>query len=479
MRPKSIESGASQMARNSSPTCTMISDTELRIPPAATADDRSRPFFCRNRTCIAVSAATGTARLENDIADCSSMLGHTGRRMGTLPRNVMPNATSVADAEHEREQHEPPVGVLHRVPEHLGVAHPAQQHADADRARPTAISRLRGCTRKSRRSSGASVPVAAAPTCAELVEAVVELVAPAEARRGSSPRAPAACSIGSAAATVSLAHDPHRGRDRALGPDDRRGRGQQLGDVAGGLAEPGAAGREVEADDARGVVPSTSTCLPSSLPCATRAVCSVRSSAQRAVEQRVAHRVGVEVVELGARDLLDDEQRERAVRAGDDDARRVDARVARQQLRYASYSTCARRLGTSVGGASRYATIAPRAREELGVGFVAPEGDDAHRSASVGASATNTARPTGCSLVGARRVTVDAECLRARPSTCGTAGRPTGVPKSVLDRVGDAPAEHDGGDQVGGEPAREVEAREREQRHEALAEAPGRPGEVR
>ena len=38
MRPKSIESGASQMARNSSPTCTMISETELRIPPAATAD---------------------------------------------------------------------------------------------------------------------------------------------------------------------------------------------------------------------------------------------------------------------------------------------------------------------------------------------------------------------------------------------------------------------------------------------------------
>ena len=95
MRPKSIESGASQIARKNSPTCTMISETELRIPPAATADDRSRPFFCRKRTCSAVSAATGTARFENDIADCSSMLGQTGSRIGTLPRNVMPNATSV------------------------------------------------------------------------------------------------------------------------------------------------------------------------------------------------------------------------------------------------------------------------------------------------------------------------------------------------------------------------------------------------
>ncbi len=74
----------------------MISDTELRIPPAATAEPRSRPFFWRKRTCSAVSAATGTARLEKLIADCSSMLGHTGRRMGTLPRKVMPKATSVA-----------------------------------------------------------------------------------------------------------------------------------------------------------------------------------------------------------------------------------------------------------------------------------------------------------------------------------------------------------------------------------------------
>ena len=68
----------------------MASDTVLRTPPAATASDSCSPFFWRNRTCTAVSAATGTVRFENDSAPWSSMLGQTGSRMGTHPRNVMP-----------------------------------------------------------------------------------------------------------------------------------------------------------------------------------------------------------------------------------------------------------------------------------------------------------------------------------------------------------------------------------------------------
>ena len=81
---------------------------------------------------MAVSAATGTARLENDIDDWSSMLGHSGMRMGTVPRNATANATSVAMPSSERQRHVPPVGVADRLPELHRVADPAEQHRDRD-----------------------------------------------------------------------------------------------------------------------------------------------------------------------------------------------------------------------------------------------------------------------------------------------------------------------------------------------------------
>ena len=70
--------------------------TLLSTPPVATADARSRPCFWRNRTCIAASAATGTARFENDIDDWSRTDGHRPTRFGTVPRKATANAASVA-----------------------------------------------------------------------------------------------------------------------------------------------------------------------------------------------------------------------------------------------------------------------------------------------------------------------------------------------------------------------------------------------
>ena len=153
--------------------------------------------------------------------------------------------------------------------------------------------------------------------------------------------------------------------------------------------------------------------------------------------------------------------------AGHDDARRVDAGVARQQLRYASYSTCARRLGQERRRRVAVRDVAPRAGRAA-----------ARRPRRVRARRTRgpvrrrrrlrrrrtPPRPTGCSR---REVQVghrDAELAVSASSTWRRAGRPTGVPNTHSTAVGDAPAEHDGGEEVGGEPAREVEAREREQR---------------
>ncbi len=124
----------------------MISETELRIPPAATADDRSSPFVWRNRTWSAVSAATGTARLENDIADCSSMLGQIGSRIGTLPRNVMPNATSVAmPSTNARSTN--PHSAFFTVSQNTTGSPTRLRSTPTPTSAPTAIRRLRGCTR--------------------------------------------------------------------------------------------------------------------------------------------------------------------------------------------------------------------------------------------------------------------------------------------------------------------------------------------
>ena len=251
MRPKSIESGASQMARNSSPTCTMISETELRIPPAATAERRSRPFFWRKRTCIAVSAATGTARLENDIADCSSMLGHTGRRIGHVAeerdaeRDVGARCRARTPARRTTSS-----AFLHRVPEHLRVADPAEEHADrhqrADRhqqaagldpVEPAELRRfgargrgadVRGARRGGRRAGRAR-----------------------RARRGSSPRARRAGAPGARRPTVSLPMTAHRGGDRCVAaPTIAVVAARSCATSPAVWRKPRAARREVEPDDA-------------------------------------------------------------------------------------------------------------------------------------------------------------------------------------------------------------------------------------
>ena len=234
----------------------------------------------------------------------------------------MPNATSVRDPEQERQRHEPPVGVLHRVPEHDRVADPAQEHAHADQRAdrheqapgldPVEASQLRslgaGRLRADRRGARRGGRRAGRGH---------------RRRRGSSPRAPAAWSTGSAAATVSLPRTRTAAATARSGPDDGGGRGEELGDVAGGLAEPGAAGREVEAHDATARRPCRRRARACRRACrgrrAPRAACA--PAVQHVVEQLVAHRVGIEVVELGARRPARRRAARASRRAGHHDAR--------------------------------------------------------------------------------------------------------------------------------------------------------------
>ena len=136
IRPKLIESGESHNAMPNSAPWMISSESVLKMPPVATADGRSSPNFWRNRIWIAVSAATGTARFENDIDDWSSMLGHNGMRTGTVPRNATAYATSVRMPSRERQGHVGPVRVADRIPELHRVADPAEEHRDRRRVRP-------------------------------------------------------------------------------------------------------------------------------------------------------------------------------------------------------------------------------------------------------------------------------------------------------------------------------------------------------
>ncbi len=176
--------------------------------------------------------------------------------------------------------------------------------------------------------------------------------------------------------------------------------------------------------------------------------------------------------------FFDDEQRQRAARAGHDDARDVDARFTREQhevrlvfdLRAAARQHRGRRV--AIG------EVAPGAREELSVGFVAPERDDAHGTATVVAVADEdrSAHRLLAGEVQAGDGHTDPDQRLLDLAERGAADRGAEDP---FDQVGDAPAEHDGGDEVGGEAARQVEAGQGEQRDQALPEAPGRSREVR
>ncbi len=230
MRPKSIESGASQSATKNSASWTMISETELRTPPVATAEGRSRPCFWRKRTWIAVSAATGTARFENDIADCSSTLGHTGIRIGTLPRNVMPNATSVMSPRTNAS------ATNHQFASRTGAQNssgfPIRLNSTATAASaPTAMSRLRGWTRYSWRSSAARSPSAAAVASRSSPSRSSRPLRPPSAS-WVHPEIDCGCSIGSAARSASRSAPAARGGHRALVADDCGSRGEEVGGVA-------------------------------------------------------------------------------------------------------------------------------------------------------------------------------------------------------------------------------------------------------
>ena len=95
--------------------------------------------------------------------------------------------------------------------------------------------------------------------------------------------------------------------------------------------------------------------------------------------------------------------------------------------RYASYSTCARRVGTRVGGASRYATKRHARASSCASASSRPRATI--RTGPVAVSATNTARPTGWSRA-ARTPVASTPSAASASSTCPTAGRPTGVPNT-------------------------------------------------
>ena len=300
---------------------------------------------------------------------------------------------------------------------------------------PTAISRLRGLhPEEPAQLRGPRCRSPSRPRPAELVEAVVELVAPAERVVGPA-RERGGLEHRERGRDRLLAHDPHRGRHRALGADDRGGRGQELGDVARGLAEPGAARREVEADEARRRRRRPARACRRACRARRARACSVRSSphvrraARRSPRRRRGRRARCPAT------CSTTSSASAPLRPGDDDARRVDAGVARQQLevRLVLHLRAPARQERRRRVAVR--EVAPRARHELGVGFVAPERDDAHRAGrrSVG-DEHRAARPVAPAWRARRSPRGRAACsacrhLAARP------GRPTGVPNSVLDRV--------------------------------------------
>ena len=147
---------------------------------------------------------------------------------------------------------------------------------------------------------------------AELVEPVVELVAAAEARRGSSPRAPAAgapaarrrrspCpTTRTAAATARSAPTIAAVAARSWATSPAVWRNRALLDA------------KSKPDDATAApAPSTSTWLPSSLPWATRAACSVRSSVHTSSSSSSVTASASRSKSSVPGDLLDHEQRER------------------------------------------------------------------------------------------------------------------------------------------------------------------------
>ena len=106
MSPVWMAVGESATATTNRITCAAMLPTSASSPPAATADARSMPWSCRNRTWAASPPTAGTARFENDIESWSSAVRISGRLIGTHPMSenavakLVRNETMSATASH-------------------------------------------------------------------------------------------------------------------------------------------------------------------------------------------------------------------------------------------------------------------------------------------------------------------------------------------------------------------------------------------
>ncbi len=135
--------------------------TVLSRPPAAVAEARSSPRFCRNRIWIAIPPIAGIARLPNDIATWVSVVGHSGSRIGTQPISAIAYGTFVASERTSASATSHQFASLTVFQTSCGLPTWPSSTAAAISV-PIAIMRLVGLTRCSSTSSGRSTPAAAA-----------------------------------------------------------------------------------------------------------------------------------------------------------------------------------------------------------------------------------------------------------------------------------------------------------------------------
>ena len=288
---------------------------------------------------------------------------------------------------------------------------------------------------------------------------------PRRARIGSTPDSTPGWSSGSAAATVFLADAVDRRGDGAVGADDGGGRGEEMGDVG------------VRADDpsrrsTRGSHPTTVT--------ADRRCRSRRGARRRAGRARVRRRAGcatcsqassIERRRRAGRPCTSSVTSERERAAACPRSRRA-ARARRPRcassIVYASYSTCWRRVGNRVGGASRNAIQRQMRARSCASASSRPIAIDAERAVRR-RRRRRSPRATGCSSA-ARTWSHGTSRSASARVTCSTVGRRAAVPNMKCTERGDAPAEDDRADDVGGKRLR----RGTSSRSRAAARSPAR-----
>ena len=171
---------------------------------------------------------------------------------------------------------------------------------------------------------------------------------------------------------------PGRG-DGALGADYRGGRGQQVGRIGRGLAEAGARRRPLELGD-DDLCSVDEEVVPVEPPVGDASRSQARELLPRVVEHRIRDRFDGRVEERLTGYQVLDEHGDRPGIAGQHHARDAHADLGRQQLdvRLVLHLLAA---GPQEGARCVLARdVAPDAREQLRVGFVAAERRDAERS---------------------------------------------------------------------------------------------------